>query len=166
MFHILYLLTWLTMFPYSHWHETNKKIIPDYWYQRKTWGMRRSEGPHAVQWFKKRTQENDRLHSDTRNIYGLYRRFSQNFFLKSNQKVSEISGILTLLHHIILSYLIFKVIILTLIYLLKIYTELHQFFSYPESVNEIKHIFELTLCARQVRSSQGRKEGIKILYKT
>ena len=66
------------------------------------------------------------------------------FFLKSNKKVSEISGILTLLHNIILSYLIFKVIILTLIYLLKIYTELHQFISHPESVNEIKHIFELT----------------------
>ena len=41
-------LTWLIIFLYTHWHETNTKVIPNYWYQRKTWGMRHSEGPASI----------------------------------------------------------------------------------------------------------------------
>lgn len=118
------------MFLYTHWHETNKKVIPNYWYQRKTWGMRHSEGPHAIWWFKKKTQENDGLLSNTRNIHGLYRRLSLSMFFKSKKFLKYLEFLLC---YIILSYLTFKVTVLTLIYLLKIYTELQQIISYPKS---------------------------------
>lgn len=61
--------------------------------------MRRSKDPHAVQWFKERTQENDRLLSDSRNVCGLYRRLLLSIFL-SNKRVSEIADDFILLHNI------------------------------------------------------------------